>query len=121
MIVLKNSSVIYTGLCPEMYYALGVAAGLHKKLFNTNCVITSLLDGHHNDGSLHPGGKACDLRTSDLTLGERESWYDAVKDELTPLGFDVVLETIGSTPETTQVHMHIEYDPKERKFWHQLN
>jgi hypothetical protein len=31
-----------------------------------------------------------------------------------------VLETIGSTPETTQVHMHVEFDPKERKFWHTL-
>ena len=73
MIVLKDASVITTGLVSEMHYALGVAAALHEKLFDRDCVVTSLLDGHHNDKSLHPLGRAADLRTLDLTIGEREA------------------------------------------------
>lgn len=120
MIVLKDSTIVYDGLKPEMFYALGVASALHKKMFDTNCVVTSLLDGHHNDGSLHPSGEAGDFRTLDLTVGERMAWINALKDELEPMGFDVVPEVIGSTPATSQIHVHIEYDPKGREFWHKL-
>ena len=120
MLLLKDSSVIHDGLKPEMYYALGVAAALKQKMFNLNCVVTSLLDGAHNPGSLHPLGLAADLRTLDLTIGERSAYFDAVKAELEPMGFDVVPEAVGSTPATTQVHMHVEYQPKGRIFWHEV-
>ena len=89
-------------------------------MFDTNFVVTSLLDGHHNDGSLHPLGRAADGRTIDLTIGERDAFFEAVRNELEPMGFDVVPEKVGSTPATTQVHLHVEYDPKGRAFWHQL-
>ena len=120
MILLKDASVIHEGLQPEMFFALGVAAALHEKMFDTNCVVTSLLDGHHNDGSLHPVGRAADIRTLDLTLGERQAYMDVLKSELQPMGFDVVPETIGSTPATSQVHVHVEFDPQGREFWHLL-
>ncbi len=128
MLILKDSSVLYSieengaevTLCGEMYYALGVAAGLKQKMFAMNCVVTSLLDGHHNDGSLHPLGRAADLRDNDLTVGEQQGWFDALTEALNPMGFDVVHEQIGSTPMTTGFHVHVEFDPHGRKFWHTL-
>ena len=113
--------MITTGLKPEMHYALGVAAALKQKMFALNCVVTSLLDGEHNSGSLHPLGLAGDLRTIDLTNGEKQAWFDELKSELEPVGYDVVWEGgIGVTPMTTGSHIHIEYDPKGRVFWHTL-
>jgi hypothetical protein len=117
MLILKDSSVVYAGLCPEMYYALGVASALKQQLFGMNMVITSMVDGHHNDGSLHPEGRAADVRDEDLKPTERITWFNAIKNALEPMGFDVVSEKVGSTPETTAVHLHIEYDPHGRKFW----
>lgn len=104
-----------------MFYALGVASALHQKLFGINTVITSLLDGHHNDGSLHPTGYAADLRTLGLQPGERQTWFDALRLELEGMGFDVVWEGgTGATAATTAAHIHIEFDPKGRQFWHTL-
>ena len=120
MILLKDALVIHQGLQPEMYFALGVASALKQKMFALNCVVTSLLDGAHNPGSKHPLGFAGDIRTLDLTIGERGAYFEAVKGELEHVGFDVVPEVTGSTPATTQVHMHIEFQPKDRQFWHQL-
>src|SRR5882724_3345552 len=121
MLLLKDNSVITTGLKPEMHYALGVAAALKQKMFALNCVVTSLLDGEHNPGSLHPMGLACDLRVIDLTTGEKQAWFDELKSELEPIGYDVVWEGgIGVTPMTTGAHIHVEYDPKGRVFWHTL-
>lgn len=121
MLVLKDSSVIYQGLQSEMYFALGIATALREKMFDMNCVVTSLLDGEHNPGSLHQKGLACDLRTNDLTLGERQAWFDVLKSELEPVGYDVVWEgKVGATPETTGAHIHIEFEPKGRVFWHSL-
>lgn len=120
MILLKDDTVITTGLRPEMMFALGVASALKRKMFELNTVVTSLLDGEHNPGSLHPKGLAADIRTIDLTIEQRQAYMDALKSELEPVGFDVVPEIIGSTPVTTQQHTHIEFDPKGRLFWRNL-
>jgi hypothetical protein len=121
MLLLKDSSILYQGLSQEIFYALGVASALKFKLFGLNTVVTSLLDGQHNPGSLHPLGRAGDLRTLDLMANERLAWFNEVKLELEPMGFDVVWEGgVGATPETTGAHIHIEFDPKERQFWHQV-
>lgn len=118
MMQLKDASVKYDGLAQEMYYALGVAAALKRQLFGKDLVVTSLLDGVHNSGSLHPLGRAADLRTIDLTSDERAQWYGALRSALRPMGFDVVWEGCpGATPMTTAAHVHIEYDPKGRQFW----
>jgi hypothetical protein len=117
----KDSSIIHEGLQPEMYFALGVAAAVKRVLFGEDCVVTSLLDGKHNCGSLHPKGFAADLRTIDMTLQQRYDWFAALKLRLEPMGFDVVWEGgVGATPATTGAHIHIEYDPKGRVFWSQL-
>ena len=119
MILLKDNTITHEGLWAEMYYAIGVAAGLKQHMFGLNCVVTSLLECTHNKGSLHPLGRAGDLRAHDLSDQDAISWYQATKDELEPLGFDVVWEGgVGATPATTGAHMHIEFDPKDRKFWH---
>lgn len=118
MIVLKDAAVKHEGLTPEMYFALGVAATLKRSLFGRDCVVTSLLDGTHNTDSLHPLGRAGDLRTLDLTPTERVTWFNALGAALRPIGFDVVWEGgVGATPETTGAHIHLEYDPKGRQFW----
>jgi hypothetical protein len=90
-------------------------------MFGMKTVVTSLLDGQHNTGSLHPMGEAADLRTLDLTTEERQAFFAALKDELEPVGFDIVWEGgIGATAATTAAHIHAEFDPKERTFWHVL-
>lgn len=120
MLLLKNSGVIHEGLAPEMWYALGVAAALKHKMFGLNCVVTALLDGEHNPGSLHPKGLAGDIRTLDLTTSEGSAYLSVLKENLEPLGFDVVWELgPGATPATTQSHAHIEFQPKPgESFWH---
>lgn len=119
MILLEDSTVIHEGLQPEMFYALGVAACLKKRMYGLNCVITSLLDGVHNPGSLHPKGFAADLRAHDLKASEAISWFAAIKAQLEPMGFDIVWEGgVGATPATTGSHVHCEFDPKGRQFWH---
>ena len=122
MIVLKDATVDYSGLDPLMYFALGVAAALKRQMFGKDCVVTSLLDGTHNPGSLHPKGRAADLRTIDLSNDERVQWFTALGAALRPMGFDVVWEGCPSaTPATTWAHVHIEYDPKGRQFWSVLS
>lgn len=102
-----------------MYYALGVASALKHRMFGLNTVITALLDGKHNPNSLHPKGKAEDLRAKDLKDTEAISWFEAIRAQLEPMGFDVVWEGgVGATPATTGAHVHIEFDPKDRQFWH---
>ena len=122
MLLLKSSSVITTGLSPEMHYALGVAAALKQRIFGQNCVVTALLDGEHNPGSLHPLGQAADLRTNDLIPEDRQAWFDAIKKALEPMGFDVVFEGgVGATPATSGAHVHIEFQLKAgEQFWHTL-
>lgn len=123
MLILKDSSVIHDGLVPEMHYGLGVAAALKYRLFGLNCVVTALLDGVHNPGSLHPLGRAADLRARDLREDEAILWYEAIKQELEPMGFDCVWEGgVGATPVTTGAHVHLEFQPKAgESFWHLAN
>src|SRR5678816_3859870 len=102
MILLKDLSIIHDGLQPEMYYALGVAAAIRQDLYHLNCVVTSLLDGEHNPNSLHPKGYAADLRTLDLTAPERQKFFDALRGELEPLGFDAVSYTHLRAHETPE-------------------
>lgn len=108
MILLKDKSVLTVGLSPEMFFALGVASALKSKMFGMKTVVTSLLDGQHNTGSLHPMGEAADIRTIDLTAQERLDWFNAIKDELEPIGFDCVWEGgVGATAMTTGAHIHL--------------
>lgn len=121
MLLLKDKTVVYEGLASEMYFALGIAASLKHRMFaNAGCVVTSLLDGVHNAGSLHPKGLAADLRSHDLSDVQAIAWFEAIKAQLEPVGFDVVWEGgVGATPATTGAHVHIEFQLKPgESFWH---
>lgn len=69
-------------------------------------IVTSGNDGKHKDGSYHYVGRAFDFRTKHT--GRSTAVVEAVKKELCPLGFDVILEDLHGPNE----HLHCEYDPK---------
>lgn len=73
--------------------------------------VTSLLDGTHNPGSLHPKGFAADIRTRDLNPQQVQLFYADLYTYLDKHGYDIVMESVGSTPDTTAQHVHVEYDP----------
>lgn len=109
---LIKPSVNGQGVQGETWYAIGVASEIYQT-FNATLVVTSLTDGNHMEGSKHALGFACDLRTSNLTEGERLQAFNALRGALDRLGFDVVWEGgVGATPHTTGAHIHIEFDPK---------
>lgn len=65
--------------------------------------VTSANDSKHGPGSLHPKGRALDLRTRDLTDAQITALADALKTRLGE-SWDVVIE--HDPP-----HLHIEFDP----------
>jgi hypothetical protein len=84
---------------PELYDALVTAADVYKG-WKQSLVVTSLRDGQHMPGSLHPRGYAADLRSSVLGLYK----VCVVKQLQLRLGaeYQVVIE---------ETHIHLEYDP----------
>jgi hypothetical protein len=112
MFTLKNGATS-DGVAREIWYAIGVAQEVYAA-FGATLTVTSLTDGKHNCGSLHPTGKAVDLRVLNLTEQERQQAFDSIKKILDPLGFDVCWEGgVGATPATTGAHIHVEFDPKQ--------
>lgn len=100
-------------VCREVWYAIGVSQEVYAT-FGATLTVTSLTDGKHNCGSLHPSGKAVDLRVINLSEDERLKAFDIIKKKLEPLGFDVCWEGgVGATPATTGSHIHCEFDPKQ--------
>lgn len=97
----QKEGVILAGLDIRMRPVL-IHAGRIWKLFGQECVITSGLEGEHSDGSLHPYGRAVDLRTRYFNDAQTA---EAAKKLAKALGdnFDVI---------TTKTHIHVEYDPK---------
>jgi len=100
-----KQQVLLTGSRREIWYALGVAATIHAKYFTRPLIITSMLDGTHKPGSLHPEGLAVDIRTNDLPRALSDNFALELIENLRILGFDVVRE---ENPR----HIHIEYNPK---------
>lgn len=66
-----------------------------------DCVVTSLMDGTHMEGSFHYKGLAADLRTNYFNNAQKRIAVKRLKEELGE-DYDVVLE---------RTHIHVEYDP----------
>jgi len=101
MIEFKTGVKIF-GIRPELMLALLVAEGVYNK-YDTDLVITSVVDGKHSYTSLHYCGCAADIRTRDLP---QEDSIQAVGQEIRQAltrEFDVVVESN---------HIHIEFQPK---------
>jgi hypothetical protein len=88
---------------PALAWGLAIAARVYGWFGLADLVITSLRDGNHMAGSLHPRGYAADLRTSDVPPATRPAIAATLKAELGP-AFDVVLEVD---------HIHVEFDPED--------
>jgi hypothetical protein len=123
MLFLKDKSVQSAAngktLSGEMYFALGLCEGLFAR-YGCDLIVTAMLDGSHNPGTLHFEGRAADLRMSNVPPDKRQALCDEVGKRLDRYGFDVVPELeqpagkVWSGP-----HMHIEFDPKHGEaFWH---
>jgi len=106
-IVLK-SGVDLMGAKPELLFGVQVVAALFEKR-HRDCIVTSVRDGQHGRGSVHPFGYAADLR----------SWHlDSEEDKLTLVAeakhylheqYDFLYEpAVGERAE----HFHLEVDPR---------
>jgi hypothetical protein len=93
------------GLMPQMLLALRVVED-QMNILHCDTIVTSCNDSQHMSGSKHYSGAAFDFRTKHT--GRSQAIGDAVRKELGPLGFDVLLEDLGGLNE----HLHVEYDPK---------
>lgn len=87
--------------------AIIIADAIYTK-YGYECVITSLNDGKHKQGSLHYVDKGVDFRTKNIFHPEHK---ELIKRDITEtLGekYDVIFEARGEVNE----HLHVEYDPK---------
>src|SRR5215471_13644567 len=97
----------------KLHSAMVLAANRVDQVYSsygtTECWITSANDSQHNTGSLHPEGKAMDFRTKDIALATVQAITHAVTLALGSQ-FYVRLEQIGSTPETSGQHLHVQFN-----------
>lgn len=101
-VLLKNGVNLHVS--DEIFFALGVADSVYKRIADRQVVVTSARDGHQNKpNSLHNIGQAVDLRIRDLTNDQVQRIGATLHNSLFPQGFDVVVEND---------HIHVEYDPK---------
>lgn len=102
-----KTGVNIQGIRPELLLALFVADEVYKEFgVKEGVTVTSVMDGKHSEASLHYEGLAADLRISPtLRADDWELVAGALHARLHPVGFDVVIET-------SQPHIHLEYDPK---------
>lgn len=89
---------------PPIWYAVGVADAIHRIMFGSDLIVTSMRDLKHKT-PIHSTGNAFDLRTRDQAQDQRVRFYLQLKKTL-PAAFDVVLEP------DPQPHIHVEYQPK---------
>lgn len=89
------------GLAPEILLAVIAAEGIWRD-YHGEAVITSGVDGTHGRGSRHYSGMAVDLRTHNISEGNRTYAAERLREAL-GAQYDVVLEAD---------HVHVEFDPK---------
>ena len=86
------------GIKPEILLAINIA---REAWPDATLTITSVVEGVHMNGSLHPKGYAVDLRLP-AEADHREKVVGDLR-ALLQTDYDVILE---------KDHIHIEYDPK---------
>jgi len=107
---IKDDSVRFVGICPQIVLALMVANDAFKEFGQEDLVITSVNDAKHSYTSLHYDGRAVDIRTKNIPR-------DFVRQLVLHIGeclgtdFDVLLEDYGGSNE----HCHIEWQPRGPK------
>ncbi len=97
-----KEGVMLRGLKAETLLAMQVATDVVKEQEGKDCIITSITDGVHTQGSVHKDGEAFDMRSFHLSNPGKVA--AALKARLPSL-YDVILE-----PD----HIHVEMDPKRR-------
>lgn len=97
--------VKFGGVCPEIVLALQIAETVYADA-GLRLTVTSICEGKHGVRSLHPKGRAADLRTIDVPPARRETLREMLAAALGD-DFDVVLEL-------EPPHIHLEYDPEAR-------
>lgn len=97
-------------LTPQALLAMGVVERVALSHFGLGYepTITSCDDSVHGPRSLHPTGRAIDVRTKDILPRDKTAFVEEITKRLNGIGFDVVYEDDGGPQE----HIHIEYDPK---------
>jgi len=100
--------VTYSKLCPQAWFALGVAEAVYKQ-HGFTLRWTSGDDSHaHRPKSLHNTGMAVDLGIRAIPATTLGAIVRDLTRILDPQGYDVV-------PESD--HVHVEHQPKEAEIW----
>jgi hypothetical protein len=95
MAIWYKEGVIGTKTHRRIRWAIGRLAQMYSER-RAEFMITSLEDGTHGLGSLHPDGKAVDFRKAVFTKSD-------IRREIGDIEFDIVEHS---------THFHVEYDPK---------
>lgn len=94
-------------LKPQTLLGIFVVENAFRQL-GKDCLITSVNDGGHMEGSKHYTGYAFDFRTKSLPdLATKNALIANIKASLPEAEYDVLLEYPGGYNE----HGHCEYDP----------
>lgn len=109
MLIKFKKSVFLPFISSEMLRGLWYFSNIVKEVTPTSEItVTAVLDGLHKEGSLHPLGKAVDIRShvysKELIAKILQKFTERHRNE-----FDLLWEDAGLPNE----HFHLEYDPKE--------
>ena len=109
-IIRKDESVKLDRLQECMRPALRIICKVYSQFGQNQVMITAgneVFDENgvwiHSPESLHPYGLALDIRNNVFPDEDKLIVYKMLRDELKPLGFDVIMHS---------THIHVEYDPK---------
>jgi len=98
-----KAGVRLVGVKPELVVGLTITDSIFSD-YEQRLVVTAVVDGQHQSGSLHYPGMAFDARIAGIPQPILERISAALKDGLGE-DFDIVLELD---------HLHIEFQPKRR-------
>jgi hypothetical protein len=107
-----KTGVVWAGMHVSMWSARVVAEQCNRDLFHARPLVVTEALAPRTSG-LHPDGRAMDLRTKDLSVGDQRRFAEALASRLGP-DYDVVLEGPAAWHDKYRdrvAHIHVEYDP----------